>query len=115
MHNLRHARRRWSISAPLNAHRAIGNDHAHSRQVTLLNTVEQILSRRLLRGIEETKLAARPAAINPQFRLRIFAVFPVAMQIATSAGISPSDDSIEIMRKIQSGCNPIHPENPSPE
>ena len=53
-----------------------------------------------------TKVAARPGWINPQSRLRIRAVFPVAKHTATSAGTSASDDSIEIILKIPSGCTP---------
>ena len=44
----------------------------------------------------KTNVASWPAAISPPLRLRIFAVFPVAMQNADAAGMSPSDDNIEI-------------------
>ena len=47
----------------------------------------------------KTKFAALPGAINPQSRLRILAVLPVAKQIATSAGTSPNEESSDIMRK----------------
>ena len=56
--------------------------------------------------------------INPRFEtsywglehampfLGIKAVLPVARQNAISAGSSPSDDSIDTMRKMPSGCTP---------
>ena len=53
-----------------------------------------------------TKVAGRPGATSPPSSLRIFAVFPVAKQKATSAGISPNAANIEIIRKIPRGCTP---------
>ena len=53
-----------------------------------------------------TKSAARPTSISPQSSSRMRAVLPVAKQNAISAGTSPSDDSIEIIRTMPSGCTP---------
>src|SRR6516162_3417148 len=53
-----------------------------------------------------TKSAARPISTRPQSSCRIRAVLPVAKQNAISAGSSPSEDSIETMRRMPSGCTP---------
>ena len=54
----------------------------------------------------KAKSAARPTSISPQSSERIRAVLPVPKQKAISAGTSPSDDSMEIMRRMPSGCTP---------
>ena len=60
--HFRHARRRRSVAAALDADRAIGHNHAHSGQVSFLNAVQEILSRGLLGRIEEdeTRLPSCP-------------------------------------------------------
>ena len=53
MHHLGHARSGRRITAALNADRAVGDDHPHTRQVSFMNAVEQVFPRGLLRHIEE--------------------------------------------------------------
>src|SRR4029077_12648982 len=50
---LRYTRGWGSVSTALDADGTIGDHHADPGQVSLLNTVEQILSSGLLRGVEE--------------------------------------------------------------
>ena len=59
-----------------------------------------------------TKSAARPTSTSPQSSLRILAVFPVAKQNTSSAGMPATLDRSAIMRRMPSGCTP-EPAGPS--
>src|SRR5689334_8170553 len=60
-HNLRNSCSGRGIAAPLNTDVPICDYHADSRQVSLLNAVEEILAGGLLRRIEKNEIRLAPA------------------------------------------------------
>src|SRR3979409_580984 len=116
---LRHPRRRRGVAAALGADDAVDDGHADAGEVAELHAVEDVLARRMLCLVHDDEVsgaadldnaavqrAPLPSRVRPQSRAGLRALLPVAKQNAISAGISPSDDSSDTIRKMPSGCTP---------
>ncbi len=105
--DLRHFSGRRGVAAALGADDAVDDGHADAGEVAELHAFEDVLAGGVLRLVHQDEIGG--AADFDDAAIELAHAGGVAGRQArtrSSAGRSPSEDSIETIRKIPSGCTP---------